>query len=148
MTEYGIEQLCNAVIVQAAKDYRENMAFLKKHPKPPELVEKVSREKAEREKKITEWVRAEKNRLADRAERRWGADFDRKTFTRSLDVSPPKRLFPPSKDELYLDKIMAHEYKVRELEDFFRSKWYSEMTELDGEMLLRKLREEFADESD
>lgn len=31
---------------------------------------------------------------------------------------------------------------VAEVERFFRSDWYKELTEVDGEMLIRKLREE------
>ncbi len=31
---------------------------------------------------------------------------------------------------------------VQEVERFFRSNWYKSLTEVDGEMLIRKLREE------
>lgn len=35
---------------------------------------------------------------------------------------------------------------VKECEDFFRSDWYSDLTKVNGEMLIRKLREEYKNE--
>ncbi|MCC8066830.1 MAG: hypothetical protein LIO94_06985 [Clostridiales bacterium] len=34
---------------------------------------------------------------------------------------------------------------IREIERFFRSRWYDELTSVDGEMLIRKLNEEVDD---
>ncbi|MBQ9644197.1 MAG: hypothetical protein IJV26_09195 [Lachnospiraceae bacterium] len=33
---------------------------------------------------------------------------------------------------------------IREVERFFRSEWFEQLTDLDGEMLIRKLKEEVA----
>ena len=65
-----------------------------------------------------------------------------------MDVPVPKRSFPQSKAERILDNIVKHEGEAREIEKFFLSKWYTVLTDVDGEYLLNKLKEEFADESD
>ncbi len=39
------------------------------------------------------------------------------------------------------------EYTIKECEDFFRSQWYSLLTKVDGEMLIKRLQEEYHNES-
>lgn len=151
INEYGLEQLCNAVIILAAKDYRTSMKYLKKHPRTPQLMAKVASDRAEREKKRREWIKKEKDFLISRMKRRAemrGEDFDENEQRKSLKVVPPKRMFPLTRDEQLLNRIIKHEGEVSEIEEFFRSEYYTLMTEVDGEYLLRKLKEEFADESD
>ena len=33
---------------------------------------------------------------------------------------------------------------IREVEQFFRSRWFAQLTDIDGEMLIKRLREEVA----
>ena len=33
---------------------------------------------------------------------------------------------------------------IREVEKFFRSRWFAQLTDIDGEMLIKRLREEVA----
>ena len=152
-SEYGMQQLCNAVVILAAKDYRAHMGYLKRHPKTPELMEKVRAEKAERERKLMETIERQKDFMAERAYRKWimeghEGDFDREEYKKSIDIPIPKRGLKPTKHERVLEGIMKHEAGVKEVEDFFRSKWYTVLTSVDGKLILRKLQEEFADESD
>ena len=39
------------------------------------------------------------------------------------------------------------EYTIKECEAFFRSQWYSLLTKVDGEMLIKRLQEEYRNES-
>ena len=154
INEYGLQQLCNAVVVLAAKDYRTHMGYLKKHPKTSELMEKVEAARAERERKMAELIDWEKDFITDRAYRKWlvkhedGEEFDREAYKASTDIPMPKRKYQLSKEEQILERIIKHESEVADIEKFFRSKWYTVLTSVDGELILRKLKEEFADESD
>lgn len=38
----------------------------------------------------------------------------------------------------------ASQATIREVERFFRSRWFAQLTDIDGEMLIRRLREEVA----
>ena len=84
------EELANAIVVQAVKDYRHALRFLKRHPHTPEL----DAEEARKDKR-----------------------------KRSL-----------------LDKIVKNESARDEVERFFRSGWLETLSNLDGEVLLRKVR--------
>ena len=96
------QALANAIIVQAATDYRHARQYLKKHPKTPELVARVEA------------------------------------------MAP--RMRSKTREGRLLNEIVKQEDMVSECERFFRSKWYSCLTDVDGEFILRKLEEEFADE--
>ena len=154
INERGLENLCNAVIIQAARDYRACMGYLKKHPRTPELEAKVESDRALRKEKMRKLVEAEKEYMAERAFKRWvfkhdeGEEFDRNAYMNSIRIQIPKNRFPPTKDELLLEKIERNEREAAEIERFFLSKWYTVLTDVDGGTLLKKLREEFADESD
>ena len=84
------ENLANAIVLQAVKDYRLALRFLKRHPRTPELD-------------------------AEEA----GKD----TSKRSLS-----------------DKIIKNESARDEVERFFCSGWFETLSNLDGEVLLRKVR--------
>lgn len=154
INEKGLEDLCNAVVVLAAKDYRTHKGYLKKHPRTPELMAQVASDRAERERKLKQLIESEKDYITDQAYKRWllkhedGEAFDREAYRKSIDIPVPKRRFSLTKAEQSLERIIKHESAVKEIEDFFLSKWYTVLTEVDGEYLLNKLKEEFADESD
>lgn len=44
------------------------------------------------------------------------------------------------------DSNLSDEKIVTECEDFFRSEWYRDLTKVNGEMLIKKLREEYKNE--
>ena len=154
INEKGVEDLCNAVVILAAKDYRTHMGYLKRHPRTPELMTAVAATRAERERKMKELIDREKEFITEQAYKKWllrhedGETFDREAYKKTLDIPVPKRSFPQSKAERILDNIVKHEGEAREIEKFFLSKWYTVLTDVDGEYLLNKLKEEFADESD
>lgn len=112
MTHY--ESLANAIVVQAADDYRNALRYLKEYPRTRELEEMA----AFREK---QWRRLEAERKAK-------------------GLSGGKRKY--SREELLLRKIEGCERDAEEIERFFRSDWYCTLTSVDGEMLIRRLREE------
>ena len=84
------ESLANAIILQAVKDYRRALRFLKRHPHTPDL--DTEEAKADREKRIL------------------------------------------------LDKIIKNESVRDKVEHFFRSGWFETLSNLDGEVLLCKIR--------
>ena len=108
------EELANAIIVQAADDFRSARRFLREHPRTMELVDAVETIREERRKK--------------REERR----------RRKL---PPER-DTKSCEEMLLDKIIDNEVLLFDARKFFRSAWFSKLTALDGELLLEKLEKE------
>ena len=154
VSEHGMMQLCNAVIIQAAKDYRKHKRYLIKHPHTPELELQVKEARAERKRMIDDYVEREKNFIADREYRKWmerheeGDVFDREAFKKAVVVTVPRKRFPLTKEERILEQIVRHEIAVDEIERFFLSKWYTVLTDVDGTSLLKKLKEEFACESD
>lgn len=83
------ENLANAVIVQAVKDYRQALRFLKRHPHTPDL----DTDEAKKDKR--------------------------------------KRVLR--------DKIIKNESERDDVERFFRSGWFETLSNLDGEVLLRKV---------
>ena len=113
------EKLANAIILQAVNDYRRAKKYLAKHPRTEELEKTVAAQIAEKEKR--------------RRERK----------TRNL----PKELEKKSREERLLDAILANETAVYDAEKFFRSDWFSELTTLDGEILLEKLKRETGGEA-
>ena len=107
------ETLANAIIEQAAKDHQRATAYLKKNPRTKELPERVATEIAEREKR--------------RAERK----------ANKLPLPHIKK----SREERQMDSIISHETLRYDAEKFFRSDWFGELTELDGEVLLSRLKQ-------
>lgn len=98
------QALANAIVVQAAEDYRRARKYLKKHPKTSELVARVEA------------------------------------------MTPRER--SRTREGRLLNEIIRQENMAAECERFFRSQWCSCLTKADGVFILRKLEEEFADESD
>jgi len=91
IVEDGFSNLANAIIIQAVKDYREAIHFLKHHPHTPDL----DTEEAKKDiRKIT-----------------------------------------------LLNNIIKNEGERDDVERFFRSGWFGERTALDGDVLLKQIRE-------
>ena len=78
--------LASAVIIQAVKDYRKALRFVKHHPQPPEL------------------------------------DHDPQQHARR-------------------DQVIKNENERDAIAHFFRSGWFAMLSNLDGELLLKKLCE-------
>ncbi|NCC61718.1 MAG: hypothetical protein EOM12_12450 [Verrucomicrobiae bacterium] len=85
------ESLANAVIVQAVKDYREAIHFLKRHPHTPDLdTEEAMKDKRKR---------------------------------------------------ILRENIIKNEGERDDVEHFFHSGWFELLSNLDGETLLRQVRD-------
>ncbi len=106
------EALANAIIQQAANDHRRATKFLKTNPKTEELVATVTKQ-----------IRERKARIKVRRENDEPAVAEEKTA-----------------EEKLLSRIMVCESLVKDTESFFRSDWFSDLTELDGVWLLEKLK--------
>lgn len=91
IVEDGFPNLANAIIIQAVKDYREAIHFLKRHPHTPDL------DTEEAKKDIR------KNTLRN--------------------------------------KIIKYESEQISVERFFRSSWFKALTCLDGDAILKQVRE-------
>ena len=107
------ETLANAIIEQAAKDHQRATAYLKKNPRTKELAERVATEIAEREKR--------------RAERK----------ANKLPLPHIKK----SREERQMDSIISHETLRYDAEKFSRSAWFGVLSDLDGTLLLSRLKE-------
>lgn len=107
------EALANAIIEQAAKDHKKAAKFLKKNRRTKELSEIVAAQVAAKQKR-----REERKALKLPAER--------------------EKL---SREERKLNAIISHETLRYDTEKFFRSDWFGELTELDGEVLLSRLKQ-------
>ena len=84
------ESLANAIIVQAVKDYREAIHFLKRHPHTPDL--------------DTEEAKSDKRKRTLR------------------------------------ENIIKNEGERDDVERFFHSGWFELLSNLDGDTLLRQVR--------
>jgi len=85
------ESLANGIIVQAVKDYREAIRFLKRHPHTPDLdTEEAKQDKRKRE---------------------------------------------------LIEKIIKNEGARDDVERFFHSEWFELLSNLDGNALMRQVRE-------
>ena len=91
IVEDGFSNLANAIIIQAVKDYREAIRFLKTHPHTPDL--------------DTE---------------------EAKTDIRKITL---------------LNEIIKNEGERDGVERFFRSGWFKALTSLDGDAILKQVRE-------
>ena len=110
------QNLANAIIIRAAKDYRASRTYLRNHPKTDELVAIAEKQK-QRRKKPTE------NRAA-----------------RALPEVQEKKTL----EEHRLSRIRHAEKMQKETESFFRSAWFRQLSGLDGCALLKRLEEEYA----
>ena len=110
------QNLANAIIVRAAKDYRASRTYLKKHPKTDELVEAAALQKERRKK------RREKRE----------------------ELGLPKVEERKTPEERQLSRILHAERMLDDTERFFRSAWFRKLTDLDGNIILKRLEEEFA----
>lgn len=108
------ENLANAIIVQAADDYRIAAGFLRKHPRTKELEDAVA------------GIRAEKARKREERKR----------------LKLPRARERKSREEILMDKIVSNETLLFDVKKFFRSDWFSKLTSVDGETLLEKLEKE------
>ena len=108
------ERLANAIIEQAVEDYRRARKYLKKHPRTEELEATVAAQLAEKKKRREQRVKL--NLPAERIKR--------------------------SREERLLVKIKDNERTQRETEKFFQSEWFSRLTEINGEWLLKRLKKE------
>lgn len=113
------EKLANTIIIQAVKDYRAARRYLKKHPHTKELDETV----AEQDRRWREQEEKQRKRQGGRKAK-----------------EPPER--KPTREGKQLSRIIDAEKVLSEVERFFHSEWFGQLTSLDGEMLLRKIREE------
>ena len=110
------QNLANAIILRAAKDYRASRTYLKNHPKTEELVATVKKQRELRKK------RREKREALGLPE-----------------VKEPRTL-----DEYRLSRILYAEKMQKDTERFFRSHWFCQLSEADGKTVLSRLEEEFA----
>lgn len=110
------QNLANAIIIRAAKDYRASRTYLRNHPKTDELVAAVKKQKELRKK---------------RREKREALGLPEVQEKRTL-------------EEHRLSRIRHAEKMQKETESFFRSAWFRQLSGLDGCALLKRLEEEFA----
>ena len=106
------EALANAIIEQAAKDHKKAAKFLKKNRRSKDLSEIVAAQAAEKQKR-----REERKALNLPAEREKQSPEERKLYT-----------------------IISHETLRYDTEKFFRSSWFGVLSNLDGELLLMRLK--------
>ena len=112
------EVLANAIITQAADDYRKAAKFLKKNPRTKELEDRVAARLAKKKKL--------------REEHKKGR----------LPVGKEKK----SREERLLDSIRESEQMVAETERFFHSKWFTQLTSIDGYRLFEQIKQELEDD--
>lgn len=124
------ENLANAIVLQAVKDYRSHLRYLSKHEKTEELIKKSESDRNERIEKIKAWKKLQNDNAAEV-----------KSYIKKP-VPPEYRVLSESERLMYL--ITRHEAGVKEVEVFFHSKWFRVLTALDAELLIERLREEFA----
>lgn len=108
------ERLANGIIEQAVKDYRQAVSFLKKHPRTKELEDTVAAQLDEKKKRCQ---------------------------TCGKPGILPKRV-KRSREESLLEKIRSNEQMTAEIEKFFLSDWFMDLTEIDGKWLLGRLKRE------
>lgn len=108
------EALANGIITQAANDYRKAKKYLAKHPLTEALKRVVAAQREERKKRREE--------------------------LKALGL--PKEREKKSKEERLYESIISNKSMVYDTEKFFRSEWFSQLTSIDGEMLLRRLENE------
>lgn len=123
------QELANAIIEQAAKDFRTHGRYLVNHKKTDELVKSCEKERRNRIRKIKAWKTRQKN---------MGARD--KSYVKQP-VPKEYRILTDEEKELY--SIIKHEAGIKEIEAFFNSKWFGVLTKADSRFILEQLREEF-----
>lgn len=113
------QTLANAIVQQAAVDHRKSVSFLKAHPHTDELDDIVEAQVKERKARI-------KKRRED---------------------GLPSMKEKPTAEEKLLSRILYAEDLLEDSERFFKSDWFRDLTDLDGFLLLRRLKE-MEDEED
>ena len=108
------EKLANGIIEQAVKDYRRARKYLKKHLHTKELEATVAAQRDDKKKR-----REERAKL-------------------NLPIEREK----PSKEERLLDNIRSNERMVADTERFFLSDWFTDLSEINGNWLLERLKQE------
>ena len=104
------EDLANAIVVQAAEDYRDAIRFIRNHPK--ETLEKI--------------VELQ----------RWKRDI-------LIEMKQPLgELHHLTQEEKEYEAILAQETIRDECAEFFLSSWFEILTNLNGEVFFKKLKEE------
>ena len=110
------QNLVNAIILRAAKDYRVSRTYLKNHPKTDELVAIAEKQKQRRKK--------------------------RKEKCEALGLPKTEERIAP--EEQVLTRIVYYERLLDDTERFFGSAWFSQLSDLDGCAILKRLEAEFA----
>lgn len=108
------ERLASGIIEQAVKDYRRAARFLKRNSRTKELEDAVA---------VIRYARKK-----DKVARPW------------MHTSDKIRHYEPA--EKLMIKIEDNERIMRETEKFFLSDWFSDLTEINGEWLLERLKKE------
>jgi len=106
-------KLANAVIEQAAIDHRNASKFLRANPHTNELDDIVTKQIKERKARIRK--------------------------RREEGIPPVKE--EKTEEEKLLNRILYAEDVAEDAERFFRSDWFSQLTDLDGFWLLKKLQD-------
>ena len=94
------QNLANAIIIRAAKDYRASRTYLRNHPKTDDLVATVKKQKEQRKK------RREKRKA----------------------LGLPEVKEPKTRDEQQLSRIRYAEKMQKDTERFFRSQWLCQLS--------------------
>ncbi|MBQ3393779.1 MAG: hypothetical protein IJG64_01340 [Oscillospiraceae bacterium] len=134
------QNLANAIVTQAAQDWKSAVAYLKDHKETPELLSAVEERKAERARLVEEWVANRKKEklmtLADPKGKTW------EDMTVSIPKMIGERLLPYSKDELLLAKIKLKRDEIKDIEAWFHTNAFSTLTDLNPDYLIKLLRKE------
>lgn len=134
------QNLANAIVAQAAQEWKSAVAYLKQHKETLELESAALDRKAERARLMKEWVN-------DRKKEEFLALSNPKGKTwEDMSVYIPKmlgeRLLPYSKEELELAKIKMKRDEIKDLEEWFHSHMFETLTDLNPDYLLKLLRKE------
>lgn len=106
------EALANAIIEQAATDHKNAAKFLKRHKDTTALEKIVERQNAERDKRRDE--------------------------RKGLGLKPER--VTATKEERLLNQIRSHQSMIADTEKFFLSDWFADLTEVNGEWLLERIK--------
>lgn len=139
------QNLANAIVRQAAEDYRAAVRYLMKH-REPNMLDYITPEEAELIKiganrtKHERYLRRHVWRKAYRDEVLWETDVAlwwRRKQVKEIRESKEWKHFYFAET-----KWWDAEKTVKECEEFFLGDWIKVLTQLDGEELLNRLREE------
>lgn len=121
-----LQNLANAIVVQAADDYRRALQFLSMHPEPPSMYDYLT------EREIV---------ILDNAPRNYREMTPQQEKIQMLAVEIRKsKQFRNLKNAEYLWSTQFN--MIRDCEQFFQGDWIMCLTKLDGKELMRMLKEE------